>query len=42
MKKVLIIEKIHNSGIELLKKRKDFTYEIVENLEVNFLKSKKY
>ena len=40
MKKVLIIEKIHNSGIELLKKRKDFTYEIVENLEVNFLKSK--
>ncbi len=40
MKKVLIIEKIHNSGIELLKKRKDFTYEIVENLEVDFLKSK--
>ena len=36
MKKVLIIEKIHNSGIELLKKRQDFTYEIVENLEVNF------
>jgi len=40
MKKVLIIEKIHNSGIELLKKRQDFTYEIVENLEVNFLKNK--
>ena len=40
MKKVLIIEKIHNSGIELLKKRQDFIYEIVENLEVNFLKNK--
>ena len=38
MKKVLIIEKIHKSGIELLESRKDFCYEVVENLEKNFLK----
>ena len=40
MKKVLIIEKIHNSGIELLKKRKDFSFEVVENLETSNLKNK--
>tara|TARA_B100000029_G_scaffold504288_1_gene582866 strand:- start:606 stop:1562 length:957 start_codon:yes stop_codon:yes gene_type:complete len=40
MKKVLIIEKIHQSGIDQLKKRKDFSYEVVENLEKNFLKNK--
>jgi len=40
MKKVLIIEKIHESGIELLKARKDFTYEVVEKLDINFLKKK--
>ena len=33
MKKVLIIEKIHKSAIKLLKNRKDFSFEVVENLE---------
>tara|TARA_B100001179_G_C18577334_1_gene398171 strand:- start:488 stop:1444 length:957 start_codon:yes stop_codon:yes gene_type:complete len=40
MKKVLIIEKIHKSGIKLIENRDDFSYEVVENLEINFLKSK--
>ena len=40
MKKVLIIKKIHESGIKLLDNRKDFSYEVVENLETNFLKNK--
>ena len=40
MKKVLIIEKIHKSGIKLLESRNDFSFEIVENLEINFLKKK--
>ena len=40
MKKVLIIEEIHKSGIELLKKRDDFSFELVENIEKKFLKNK--
>ena len=40
MKKVLIIKKIHESGIKLLDRRKDFCYEVVENLETSFLKKK--
>ena len=40
MKKVLIIKKIHDSGIKLLDSRKDFSYEIVENLENSFLINK--
>ena len=40
MKKVLIIKKIHDSGIKLLDGRKDFNYEIVENLETSFLINK--
>ena len=40
MKKVLIIKKIHDSGIKLLDNRKDFSYEIIENLETDFLKNK--
>ena len=40
MKKVLIIKKIHDSGIKLLDSRKDFNYEIVENLETSFLINK--
>ena len=40
MKKVLIIKKIHESGIKLLDNRKDFSYEVVENLETNFLINK--
>ena len=39
MKKVLIIEKIHKSAIKLLKNRKDFSFEVVENLEINHLKN---
>ena len=40
MKKVLIVEKIHKSGIQLIENRDDFSYEVVENLEINFLKNK--
>ena len=40
MKKVLIIKKIHQSGINLLKKRDDYSFEIVENLEIKNLKEK--
>tara|TARA_B100000686_G_scaffold317272_1_gene365904 strand:- start:1221 stop:2177 length:957 start_codon:yes stop_codon:yes gene_type:complete len=40
MKKILIIKKIHDSGLQLLDSRKDFSYEIVENIENNFLKNK--
>ena len=40
MKKVLIINKIHESGIKILDSSKDFSYEVVENLETNFLISK--
>tara|TARA_B100001123_G_scaffold177433_1_gene203429 strand:+ start:1132 stop:2088 length:957 start_codon:yes stop_codon:yes gene_type:complete len=40
MKKILIIENIHESGIKLIKARKDFTYEVVEKLDINFLKEK--
>ena len=40
MKKVLIIKKIHQSGIDLLKKRDDYNFEIVENLEIKNLKEK--
>ena len=40
MKKVLIIEEIHKSGIDLLKKRDDFSFELVENIEKKFLKNK--
>ena len=40
MKKVLIIKKIHDSGIKLLDSRKDFSYEIVDNLETSFFINK--
>jgi D-3-phosphoglycerate dehydrogenase len=40
MKKILIIEEIHKSGIDLLKKRDDFSFEFVENIEKKFLKKK--
>ena len=40
MKKILIIEKIHESAIKLLKNRKEFSYEIVENLEKSGKKEK--
>ena len=40
MRKILIIKKIHDSGIQLLNRRKDYSYEIIENLETDFLKNK--
>ena len=40
MKKVIIIEKIHKSAINILESRKDFNYEIIENLDFNILKKK--
>ena len=40
MKKVLIIKKIHDSGIKLLDSRRDFSYEIVEDPETSVLINK--
>ena len=40
MKKILIIQKIHKSGIELLKKRKDFSFEEVDSIEAEIVKNK--
>ena len=40
MIKVLIIKNVHKSGIQLLSNNKDFSYEIIENIETDFLKSK--
>ena len=37
MKKILIIKKIHDAGVKLLDSRKDFSYEIVENLDTKFV-----
>ena len=38
MRKILIIKNIHDSGIQLLKNKKDYNYEVIENLEISFLK----
>jgi len=40
MRKVLIVKNIHESGIQLLSTRKNFSYEVVDNIESNFLKKK--
>ena len=40
MKKILIIQPIHEEGINLLKGNSDFEYEVVDNIEIEFLKSK--
>ena len=40
MKKILIIENIHESGIKLLKDKKDYTFEIIDNLDPVFIKKK--
>tara|TARA_Y100000389_G_scaffold138789_1_gene136545 strand:- start:1977 stop:2933 length:957 start_codon:yes stop_codon:yes gene_type:complete len=40
MKKILVIQPIHEAGIELLKSNSDYEFEIVENLDPEFLKSK--
>ncbi len=39
-KKILIIQPIHEAGINLLKDNSNFEYEIIENLEVQDIKSK--
>jgi len=40
MRKILIIKKIHNSGIQLLKEKNGYSYEIIENPEDISLKKK--
>tara|TARA_B100000029_G_scaffold233716_1_gene230991 strand:- start:551 stop:1507 length:957 start_codon:yes stop_codon:yes gene_type:complete len=40
MKKILIIKNIHQSGIDLLKKRDDYNFEIIEDLKIENLKKK--
>jgi len=40
MKKILIIQPIHETGIELLKNNSDYEFEIIENVDPEFLKSK--
>ena len=40
MKKILVIQPIHEAGIELLNNNLDFEFEIVENVDPEFLKSK--
>ncbi len=40
MKKILIIENIHESGIKLLKEKKYFTFEIIDKLDPVFIKKK--
>ena len=40
MKKILIIQPIHEEGMNLLKDNSDFEYEIVDNIDTEFLKSK--
>ena len=39
MKKIAIIEKIHNDGLELLKKNQDYEYELITDVsEDNLIK----
>ena len=40
MKKILIIENIHESGIKLLKEKKNYIFEIIDNLDPIFIKKK--
>ena len=40
MKKILVIQPIHEEGINLLKDNSDFEYEVVDNIDTEFLKSK--
>ena len=40
MKKILIIQPIHHEGIKLLQNNSEYEFEVVENIEINFLKSK--
>ena len=40
MKKILVIQPIHEAGIELLKSNPNYEFEVVENVDPEFLKSK--
>ena len=40
MKKILVIQSIHEAGIELLKNNSNYEFEVVENVDPEFLKSK--
>ena len=40
MKKILVIQPIHEEGINLLKANSNFEYEVVDNVDTEFLKSK--
>jgi D-3-phosphoglycerate dehydrogenase len=40
MKKILIIQPIHQEGIKLLQNNSEYEFEVVENIEINFLKNK--
>ena len=40
MKKILVIQPIHEAGIELLKSNANYEFEVVENVDPEFLKSK--
>ena len=40
MKKILVIQPIHEKGINLLKNNSNFEYEVVDNVDTEFLKSK--
>ena len=40
MKKILVIQPIHEEGINLLKNNSNFEYEVVNNVDTEFLKSK--
>ena len=40
MKKILVIQPIHQEGINLLKDNSGFEYEVVDNVDTEFLKSK--
>ena len=40
MKKILIIQPIHHDGIKLLQNNSEYEFEVVENIEINFLKNK--
>ena len=40
MKKILVIQPIHEAGIELLKNNSNYEFEVVEMLILNFLNQK--
>ena len=40
MKKILVIQPIHDAGIELLRNNNDYEFEIIEDTEISNLKSK--